>query len=110
MVAAETRPYGREMEKNPNSEGSSSMRSLSMTREFRKGILLSQTYGMNRSEHEELMRGQVLSVLLSMNKVYGCTLWSTQSSLSNFCPFRQTGGSTRGSLALLQFTLDSIYS
>jgi len=39
-----------------------------------KGILLSETTGMTRHEHLRLMRGQILPVLLSMTKAYGCTL------------------------------------
>jgi hypothetical protein len=38
-----------------------------------KGILLSETRGMTRNEQNRLMRGEVLRVLLSMTKVYGCT-------------------------------------
>ena len=51
-----------------------------------KGILLSQTTGMNRSEHKKLMQGQVLSVLLSMNKVYGCTLMVDAKLLIKLLP------------------------
>jgi len=39
-----------------------------------KGILLSETTGMTPREHKRLMRGEILPVLLSMTKVYGCTL------------------------------------
>ncbi|MGP8260227.1 MAG: glycosyltransferase [Acidobacteriaceae bacterium] len=51
-----------------------------------KGILLSETTGMTRREHERLMRGEVLPVLLSMNKVYGCTLMVDAKLLMELLP------------------------
>jgi glycosyltransferase involved in cell wall biosynthesis len=51
-----------------------------------KGILLSETTGMTRREHKRLMQGQVLPVLLSMNKVYGCTLMVDAKLLIKLLP------------------------
>jgi glycosyltransferase involved in cell wall biosynthesis len=51
-----------------------------------KGTLLSETTGMSRSEHERLMRGEVLPVLLSMTKVYGCTLMVDANLLVKLFP------------------------
>ena len=49
-------------------------------------ILLSETTGMARREHRRLMRGQILPVLLSMNKVYGCTLMADAKLLMKLLP------------------------
>jgi glycosyltransferase involved in cell wall biosynthesis len=51
-----------------------------------KGVLLSETTGMTRREHRRLMRGQVLPVLLSMTKVYGCTLMVDAKLLIKLLP------------------------
>lgn len=51
-----------------------------------KEILLSETTGMTHSEHERLMRGEVLPVLLSMTKVYGCTLMVDARLLMEILP------------------------
>ena len=51
-----------------------------------KGMLLSETTGITRSEHERLMRGEVLPVLLSMTKVYGCTLMVDAQLLMEILP------------------------
>lgn len=51
-----------------------------------QGILLSETNGMTRREHRRLMRGQVLPVLLSMTKVYGCTLMVDAKLLIKLLP------------------------
>ena len=51
-----------------------------------KGILLSETTGMTRKEHKRLLRGEVLPVLLSMTKVYGCTLMVDARLLAKLLP------------------------
>lgn len=51
-----------------------------------KDISLSETTGMTRSEHERLMRGEILPVLLSMNKVYGCSLMVDAKLLMKLLP------------------------
>ena len=51
-----------------------------------KGILLSETTGMTRNEHKRLERGEVLPVLLSMTKVYGCTLMVDAKLLVKLLP------------------------
>ena len=51
-----------------------------------KNISLSETTGMTRGEHERLMRGEILPVLLSMNKVYGCTLMVDAKLLMKLLP------------------------
>jgi glycosyltransferase involved in cell wall biosynthesis len=50
------------------------------------GIFLSETTGMTRKEHKRLMRGEVLPVLLSMTKVYGCTLMVDAHLLATLLP------------------------
>lgn len=51
-----------------------------------KGILLSETTGMTRSEQLRLERGEVLPVLLSMTKVYGCSLMAKASLVMKILP------------------------
>lgn len=51
-----------------------------------KGILLSETTGMTRKEHGRLVRGEVLRVLLSMTKVYGCTFMVDACLLDKILP------------------------
>ena len=51
-----------------------------------RGILLSETTGMTRREHKRLMLGLALPVLLSMNKVYGCTLMVDAKLLMKILP------------------------
>jgi glycosyltransferase involved in cell wall biosynthesis len=51
-----------------------------------KGILLSETTGMTPKEHERLLRGEVLPVLLSMTKVYGCSLMVDSQLLLKVLP------------------------
>jgi glycosyltransferase involved in cell wall biosynthesis len=51
-----------------------------------KGTLLSETTGMTRREQERLASGEVLPVLLSMNKVYGCTLMVDAKLLMKLLP------------------------
>jgi len=51
-----------------------------------KGVLLSETTGMTRKEQRRLIRGEVLPVLLSMTKVYGCTLMVDARVLAKLLP------------------------
>jgi glycosyltransferase involved in cell wall biosynthesis len=51
-----------------------------------KGIRLSETTGMTPKEHERLLRGEVLPVLLSMTKVYGCSLMVDSRLLMKILP------------------------
>ncbi len=51
-----------------------------------KGVLLSETTGMTAREQERLESGKVLPVLLSMTKVYGCTLMVDAGVLKKVLP------------------------
>ena len=51
-----------------------------------KGILLSETAGLTLNEQERLSRGDALPVLLSMTKVYGCTLMFDSRLLKKIVP------------------------
>ncbi len=74
------------MEEQPNLGGVFVDAQLINDQGVLKGVLLSETTGMTRREHQRLMRGQVLPVLLSMTKVYGCTLMVDASLLMKLLP------------------------
>jgi hypothetical protein len=74
------------MEENPQLGGVFVDAQLMNGQGVAKGTLLSETTGMTRRERRRLMRGQVLPVLLSMNKVYGCTLMVDAKLLIKLLP------------------------
>jgi glycosyltransferase involved in cell wall biosynthesis len=74
------------MEKEPQAGGVFSDAQLINAQGEPKGVFLSETTGMTRSEHERLERGEVLRVLLSMTKVYGCTFMVDARLLERILP------------------------
>jgi len=76
----------RTMEENPRAGGVFSDAHLINDKGVRTGVLLSQTGGLTRNEQWRLARGEALPVLLSMTKVYGCTLMVDGQLLRKLLP------------------------
>lgn len=74
------------MEQNPQLGGVFVDAQLINAQGVPKGVSLSQTTGMTQHEHRRLRQGKVLPVLLSMTKVYGCTLMVDASLLRKILP------------------------
>jgi glycosyltransferase involved in cell wall biosynthesis len=74
------------MEEDPELGGVFADAQLINDKGVSKGIRLSETTGMTQSEQERLRRGDVLPVLLSMTKVYGCSLMVDASLLTKILP------------------------
>jgi glycosyltransferase involved in cell wall biosynthesis len=77
---------GEAMEKDPQAGGVFSDAQLINDQGAQKGIRLSETTGMSSSEQDRLLRGEVLRVLLSMTKVYGCTFMVDARLLKRILP------------------------
>ena len=76
----------RTMEENPQLGGVFSDAQLINDLGRPKGVLLSKTAGLTLDEQERLSRGDALPVLLSMTKVYGCTLMFDSRLLEKILP------------------------
>jgi glycosyltransferase involved in cell wall biosynthesis len=74
------------MEENPQPGGVFADAQLVSDQGVPKNIRLSETTGMTSKEHERLLRGEVLPVLLSMTKVYGCSLMVDRRLLLKVLP------------------------
>jgi glycosyltransferase involved in cell wall biosynthesis len=74
------------MEEQPQPGGVFSDAQLVDDQNTHKGILLSQTTGMTKAEQQRLERGVILPVLLSMTKVYGCSLMVDADLLKRTLP------------------------
>jgi glycosyltransferase involved in cell wall biosynthesis len=74
------------MEENPQLGGIFSDAQLINDLGMPKGILLSETAGLTVSEQERLACGDALPILLSMTKVYGCTLMFDARLLEKILP------------------------
>lgn len=74
------------MEKSPHPGGVFSDARLINDQGVSKGILLSTTGGMTRHEQVRFAHGKVLPVLLSMTKVYGCSLMVDAQLLRKVLP------------------------
>jgi glycosyltransferase involved in cell wall biosynthesis len=77
---------GETMDNDPKAGGVFSDAQLINDQGTPKGVFLSESTGMTRSEHDRLERGEVLRVLLSMTKVYGCTFMVDARLLKRILP------------------------